>query len=317
MSVNSQHCGAEAAENMALPSDCGNASPGKRKKQGFVIVICVALSILAVLAALWLCVGFGPSARLAKALGNTLRAGSFTAHYAATTRYGSKEYSATLTCKAAINYDTRELTLTVFDRDGKIKYAVYDGYYLTCRSGENGYTAEYIGDGLQRFFAAGSSLEDLNLEQLLQDLGIADAVKEVMNIEKMERSAPKLFRDLNSRSWLRKYAGFSQSRSDSATVYTFQPELPTLATAVLSEFEDAFYTAADYQNTLEAVCADWAGPELELSVGLRGGTLSQLEYSLTDDRRTTTMQIRFTDIGNTHIDAELEVLEDILASAVQ
>lgn len=125
-----------------------------------------------------------------------------------------------------------------------------------------------------------------------------------------------MYRNLNSNSWLKKYAGYSKEREDGATIYTFKPDLYDLSVATLEEFEDCFEDEDEYDDLMDGlddIKKDMRKVDVTASFGVKKGVLSSLEFSGKANGKKVSIKIEFENVGSTKIDTD--TLDDILAGA--
>ncbi len=112
----------------------------------------------------------------------------------------------------------------------------------------------------------------------------------------------------NDKGWLKENAGFTQSKEDGATVYTYEPNLYEFLDASLPFFEEAFEDSDDYEegaDFIEDGRSELKKIDLLLSIGVKSGKLAFVEL----ESGEVTIEIQFYNIGKTELDAgELEDL---------
>ena len=270
------------------------------------ILICIATNFFGL---------YGPTTRIIAAVKPLLDKGNFTVTIQNDRQYTDGDYSTSLTCKVSIDFGKKDLTLAATEDDGDIAYAVYRGYllYHAKIQGKDYYYGLDIREYLDKAFD--THFDSYDLQKIVKDLDedLYRRMDEAVDWDKLEKGLLQIFRNGNSSRWLKENAGFICHRADGATIYTFQPHLPTFGNAVISELETAFRDPDDYEAFQNRVQTALGDESVSLSVGIKGGVITSLSYSSENAKRTQQLTAQFSSIGTTSIDND--ALDAVLAMA--
>lgn len=324
------HCGGALLENMKFCGFCGSrledappppaeeaqAAPPKKKRKRLPIVLSVIASVLvvAIIAGLltnWF--GFyGPGAKIISAFKNTFEEGNLSITFTV-----NGDASDQITCKLDIDQQRNDLSLVLIKGEDELICAIREGYLIARNiswTGQNSYTAYNISTYLDAFFESSSDgISASMVEKLLKGISPAlyEDVCKFVDFDKLDGCLLKLYRKLNSDSWLKKNAGYSQTKANGATVYSFDPDTYDLAHATLECFKKVFRDEGDYDSLQDALSHS-------------KDSLQELDYTVefeVKDKKLTALglqvpnhfelDIRFDCIGSTSIDtASLDALLD-------
>lgn len=306
-------------ESTHAPVIPGFPTPTKKQKKKHPVAI--TLSIIAGILVIALVAGwltnwfgfYGPAAKIYKAAEKTLDSGSFTIEIT----NKSDGHSETYTCEVEIDVDRRDLTIVIADENDIVTFAIYEGYrlaYYDYGDYGSGYSKVDMSDEIDDFFDAMEETKDFDLEDFLDEVGLLDRLEDYVDIDRFEKSAKSMYRNLNSSSWLKKNAGYSKEKENGVTVYTFNPNLYDLAVATLEEFENCFEDEDDYDDLMDGL-DDFRKylkkMDVTVSVGVKNGKLSSFEYSTRyNDGDKSSTKLEFINIGSTNIDEDL--LDEIM-----
>ncbi len=303
--------------------------PTQRKKRGLAITLSVISGLLVIaLLTCWLtnCFGFyGPTNQIIRAVEDTFIGGNFTIRL--TTQNDPAASPLDLTLKIDVDFDHKKLSILALNEDDFIPFFIYDSYFVYSPAllfsqpspgSSNGYYAFNISKYVDKFFHAADSVEDFDLEELLNSIDdeLYDQLDEALYIDRLEKPTLKLYRNLNSNFWLKDHAGYTKKQEDGVAVYHFEPDLYQLSTTVLEDFEDCFRNEAMYNEAIDKLKnsrKDLCETDISLSFGINHGMLVSWQYSLTTKESTQSIAVEFTDIRTTEIDTG--VLDRLLGNA--
>lgn len=280
------------------------------KRKLLYAIIAALLAIATAWTVLTGCFGlYGPGAKLLKAGKGTLAQKNFTV---LVTKTRDGETTSTMTYQVCIDYENRDLTVVGTNQKNNIRFAIYKGMALY-RSLFGDYSRD-IRPTIDAFFDAYETAAEPDIEQLLKalDEDVYNELSAKADMDAFVKSASKVYFNANSPLWLMKNAGYSQKRQNGITEYRFSPDWDTLSTAIMEEFEDAFYEPTDYDAALKQVqdeLEDRTAPELSFSIGVQDGKVVSFTY--TTQAKTVTAEL--TRFGTTQI--ETAPLEELLSTA--
>lgn len=281
----------------------------------------IALSIIAVLLVVVLLTGwltnwfgfYGPGAKILNAAKHTLQEGNFTVTVAI-------DGTQRLNCQVNIDWDRKDLTLLMTKPDGDFLCAIKDNYLITQKIsfGKNpAYTAYDITDFLNILFRD-SSDEDKSTDWkfILNTLspGLYDDLNKDIDFDNLEESLRKLLRKTNSNHWLKKNAGFSQSKENGADIYSFEPNTYKLASATLSCFEEAFRNSSAFeawQKNLDASKDKLQALDYRVDLKVKDDLLTGIDICINQQKTIGILFHRFdsTTIDTARLDSMLNQAE--------
>lgn len=329
-----------AEENYAPnTAPAASAPEAPKKKSSFSLlqkIIAIAVCAALLICLIGVCTNWfglnGPANKIMRATKKTLSADSMTIDISYTDDDGTE---VTGFVQLAINLDKEEITVYgELEMDGETGIiALHDGYLLLGTDGE--YVTQDISDELDQFFEIYSENKDkykdyikggkIDWEKLLTDEDIFgdeaediyDEACEYVDFKELNKSLSTLGKKLNSKSWLKKNAGYSTKRSNGIKVHTFDVDIYKLVTAVLPIFEDVFVDSDVYDNAMDELDdmeEEFDEYEISVGFGVKGGKLRLIEVDLTDDYGDTyNICVEFNDINKTKIDTDN--IEDLLDEA--
>ncbi len=315
----------------------------KKRRAWPIAVIALVLIVALVVGALTI-IKTGPLNTIVSAAKKNLDSGSFTMEFSI------KSGSTRLTYFFQVQFDPEEEILNFY---GEMSYpggermtvVIYDGYGCTKQErGDEVYYSygeieldelfeayqEYSDevDGIFDAYSMSSDAKDILF--LLEEFDDATDgwLGDQMDLEVLTECLQAYQRSMNDKSWLKKNAGFTQTKEDGATIYTYEPELRDFMEESLIFFEDSFEHSRDYDT-----CMDWLDEEDDflndldpmVRIGVKGGYLTFVELTFAIETITgydedgeyewgwtdMSLEVAFTDIGKTELD--LEELEDMAA----
>lgn len=307
-------------------------TPVKKKAKrplGLMIAGGIA-ALLVIVVVIGLCTNwfgfYGPATRIALAADNTIKKGNFTIEMTYNVEDGDKTES---TLQVDIDLKKRELTLLI-ESEGTdywtdLNYtrymAIYDGYAITGNVYEDGseyYSKQDISDELEEVFDAYEDAKDMKWDELLDtieektDIDISDYI----DTKALKKCANQYFRKLNSNKWLKENAGYTKTKKNGVTYFEFEPNNYRFIKASLECFETAIEDEDDYENMMDVLKESKSSlnaVDLEMSFGIKGNKLVEVECKVETKYSCTEMSFEFSNIGKTSIDEGL--LEDMLDKA--
>lgn len=269
--------------------------------------------------------------QIARAAKKTLSADNMTIDLRITDDNGNE---ITGFAQLAINLKKEQITFYgELDMDGEVGViALYDGYLLLGMDGE--YVTQDISDELDEFFDVYAENKDnykdyirggkIDWEKLLTDEDlfgddaedIYDEACEYVDFKELNKSLSTLGKKLNSKSWLKKNAGYSAKRSNGIKVHTFDLDLYKLVTAVLPIFEDVFVDSDVYDEAMDSLDEmedSFDDVEATIGFGVKGGKLRLIEGEVSAMGETYEVSLEFSDINKTKLDTDY--IEDLLDDA--
>ena len=145
---------------------------------------------------------------------------------------------------------------------------------------------------------------------------IYDEACEYVDFKELNKSLSTLGKKLNSKSWLKKNAGYSAKRSNGIKVHTFDLDLYKLAIAVLPIFEDVFVDSDVYDEAMDSLDEmedSFDDVEATIGFGVKGGKLRLIEGEVSAMGETYEVSLEFSDINKTKLDTDY--IEDLLDDA--
>lgn len=254
--------------------------------------------------------------KLLKSESFTVEIETFTQRKGSTTSKG-----ATSTVEIDIDFDNKDLTLVLFNSDGKITAAVYDRQYIRYRASKDAYYHRDASDDIEKFFRSYESMGKLDLEAFLLNLGgeeLYEKVDDTMYLDRMKWSVLSVYRKFNSDAWLTEHTGYSCQKSNGITEYRFKPDLYGLCETLLAEFEDDFRDGEDFrevEDNLEDYKKTLTGFDFDAAIGIKSGKLSTAELSAENGILKISVKMKITKAGNTHIDTN--TLNEILSKSTR
>ena len=283
-------------------------TPAPKKKAPIGVIVAAILIVLAIGVVI---AGFmtdwfglaGPMTQIAKATAKTLDAENFTV------TVDTSDFE--VTAQISLNLKDRELTVVGTGESEEESFYIYDGYMIVGYDGY--YYAEDISDTLDTIFdayedAAEDDFSSEKIIELLDDMGALESFDE----EELEKSINTLFKKLNTKSWLKKNAGYSKGKQKGATAHIFEPNLQKLLTAVLEILEPAFDDKDLYDGFVEKTedIDEDELPYIKASILVKSGKLTGIIIDIGEDDYC---DITFKNIGKTDIDYDM--LDEILDEA--
>lgn len=293
------------------------SAPKNRRKALWItlsaISVVLVIAIVAGLMTNWF--GFyGPTAKIIDAAGKTLTAKNYTVTINAT---AGDHTADTVTMLVALDIEKRDLTIVSYTGD-EITSMIYDGYQFSYLSYPDTYYATDISEGLDQFFDAIDSDGPFDLAELIREIDedTYDQMDETLFMDKLDACLNKISRQYNSDKWLKETAGMTTKKSGSDTTYTFSPDTYELVIDTVSLTEEAFRDEDDFEEMMDSLKEskyDMEELQFDLAFTLSKGNLTEITYDSNIDDTDVSVEIKFSDIGETDIDYDL--LDDIYAEA--
>lgn len=290
------------------------ASPRSKKKGWIFAAVALIIAVAVVLVLVLTNISGGPLEEILDAIGNTFKAGSFTAevnYYHNGSLQGSYQVGA--------EYDMQDGDMTmIFQYDENSFYAIYEGYAIAVYEDDYGDIRIYktdISDELDEVFEyceelESADLDDLNLEELLDDLNLPSDVRRLIrkyiNLDEAQDGFESVMSRLNDQDWLEENLGYEVSEKNGVTTYSFEIDgkgLREVIGGILEEFESAL--DEDLYDELEDEFRDIdRDVEISFEICVEGNCVSSAEFTFSDGYDEGTVFIEIDYVGNTEIDTD-------------
>lgn len=120
-----------------------------------------------------------------------------------------------------------------------------------------------------------------------------------VDMEQAEKDLQKLARNMNSKKWMKKNAGYSCKWKDGELIHTLHIDPYTFLMACLECFEDSFYSRSDYYDVQDLIMdAISDAGRIDLTLSVQNGKISAFTYMVDDVIVTGTLR----GVGSTVID---------------
>lgn len=298
------------------------SSPAVPKKHNALIAIVAVVLVIAVLVVgVSAVIGSSPFSKIASAAQKLEKAGNATIYLTMDVDNMQTE----LSMQVDFDLDKRDITAygTMSAYGSEVILAIYDGYVITGMefAGQGYYSCEDISSELDKMYDAYEQGESSsNVRELLDllDDNFYGELYDVFDPDALESCANRYAKSLLKESWLEENAGYTSSKEDGTTYYTFEPNLYDFVCASMPFFEKAFIDVDDYANVMDEM--DDLKSELNMSLlsisfGVRSGYLSNLDFEMDIDGEECSVHAQITEIGKTKFDEEK--LADMLESAMR
>ena len=259
----------------------------------------------------------GPVMQVATAAGDTMEAESMTVDFSLKR---SEDDLLTGTVTMEIDHDARDLALLlkITGGDTDVAVGIYDEQLLYEVDGEVG-GAVYIGAELDDFFDDMEEGDSASLDEIVEsivDLLLKDdKIRRTVNKDALEDAILSVLYSLNTRSWAKENAGFSEGTRGDMEVLTFQPKFGDLADAVGTELKPAFKDAADYKDFKKWIADNREDlnntVDLTLEFGIEDDYLTHISLEIAKEEESLSLILDVDQINKTKVDTKaLEAMLD-------
>lgn len=284
---------------------------GSRWVRTTIIIAAVVLLLAAAATAAGIYLGVlgGPLQRMKTAIGRTARAGSLTVDMPVMDMsVSTSDVVGYISVYAQFDRDP-VIWMTGTDTSGEtpLRVALRDGYLAYCVEGSYGSVdaRKEIHTLLNEAYNLSSdqSSEQMDWEELLESLkhDAYEKLSKSIDMEQAEKDMRKLARNMNSKKWMEKNAGYSCKWKDGELTHTLHIDPYVFMMACLECFEDSFYSRSDYydlQNTIKDTFSD-AG-RIDLTLSVRNGKVSAFTFGFD----TVAVSGTLRGVGSTVIDEQ-------------
>lgn len=287
------------------------ASGKKKSKLLAPILAGVALLVVVALVIALLSILGGPLVKIGAAGQKTMKSGNFTVEFSVD---GDGMSGSEGIMYADI--DVKERQINLYGETDDISFGIYDGYIFVTYEDE-GYK-EDIEDELDELFDAYEASDSEDIGTLLEELDdmMNGELSDLLDLDEMETCAATFIKDANTEKWLKDNAGYSKSRENGETLYSFDLDFFQLLQGAMPYFESAFEDEDDYDTLMDEIdeIVDEEDPyDVVCTIGVKSGYLSSFELEIDDGWDEMTVSMKISDVNKTKLDLdELEqMLDDI------
>lgn len=213
-----------------------------------------------------------------------------------------------------IDWKERDIMVygTLKNSGNKVTFGIYDGYMFT-----EDYVID-ISDELDEMFEACEDAQEQDLDELMEQLEdmLGISLEDYIDLDELPGCLKAYGKKLNSESWLKEYAGFTQEKKNGTTYYCFEPKTYDFLSGSLPLFESAFEDPDDYEDAMDSLKdakSELNDMDVELTLGVKSGYLSEFLLEMEIDGISVSYEIELSNIGKTEID--VDELEDMLDDA--
>lgn len=310
-------CGQPSPAGTAVCGYCGtplsgmreSRTPGTKGSKKLWLIIGAAVALVAALLIVAFTCGWigskGPSDDVWNGAEKTVFSDNFTMDIS--------NGAQTITYKVAVDEDDNDVTL-YGEQNGEIM-ALYKDYMIGYSSYYDEYTAEYIGDSIEQFFAAYDGVEDgIEWEELLDQIagpGGYSQASQYIDFKELDKFTDEVWDNFNDKAWLEENLNYQKD----GDTHIIQVNVYTLLNALAADAKNVFYDEYMYEEMMDELrnLRSSMAITLEARLTVDGGKLTKIQVSPVGMGNGYGITVDFYDIGSTSIDTAM--LDRILGEA--